>query len=139
FDQLALGSCVFGLNSTAFLEAAVANRPCLTVVADEFWAAQGRTGHFRHLLRGGFLEVAGTIEEAAQRIARIVESGVDQMATSRPEFLRWFLRPCGLDRPASQVVADVIERSAIPFSSLPMASATDPIPGLTLRSEAIGR
>ncbi len=57
YDQLAGALCVFGLNTTAFLEAVVANRPCLTIVSEKYWPAQGRTGHFRHLLKGDFLEV----------------------------------------------------------------------------------
>lgn len=139
FNQLALGSCAFGLNSTAFLEAVVAGRPCLTIVADEFWAAQGRTGHFRHLIKGDFLEVASDVASATQRIARIID-GADEKRQQRLEFVRWFLRPCGLDRPAAHVVADLIERSAVPDGSTrAVFPVVEPIPGLTLRSQAIGR
>jgi hypothetical protein len=138
FNQLARASCAIGLNSTAFLEAAVAGRPCLTIVADEFWAAQGRTGHFRHLLEGDFLEVASDIADAVQRIVRVVD-GADEKREQRAEFIRWFLRPCGVDRPAARVVADVIERSALPCDSTSAAPSAEPMPGLGLRSSAVGR
>lgn len=125
FNQLAHGQCVIGLNSTAFLEAAVAGRPCLTIVADEFWDSQGRTGHFRHLLAGDFLEVATSVPDAAQRIARVME-GADEKRTQRAEFVHQFLRPRGIDRPASEVVADLIEASALPSHSTAQAPSAQP-------------
>jgi hypothetical protein len=138
FNQLAHGHCAIGLNSTAFLEAAVAGRPCLTIVADEFWDAQGRTGHFRHLLAGDFLEVATSVADAAQRIARVVD-GADEKRAQRAEFVHRFLRPCGIDRPAAEVVADVVERSSLPCDSTSAAPSAEPIPGLALRPSVLGR
>ena len=137
FNQLVHGSCAIGLNTTAFLEAVVAGRPCLTIAAEEFWPAQGRTGHFRHLLQGNFLEVASDAAGAAARIARII-GGTDEKREQRGAFVRWFLRPCGLDRPAAQVVADLIERSALPLGTASVAPSVEPVPGLTLRSDAVG-
>jgi hypothetical protein len=127
FNQLAHGACVIGLNSTAFLEAAVASRPCLTIVADEFWDSQGRTGHFRHLLAGDFLEVAPGVPEAARRIARVIE-GADDKRAQRAEFVHQFLRPHGIDRPASEVVADLIESSALRGHPQAQASPAQPLP-----------
>ncbi|NOT24863.1 MAG: hypothetical protein HOP16_02065 [Acidobacteria bacterium] len=127
FNQLAHGQCVIGLNSTAFLEAAVAGRPCLTIVADEFWDSQGRTGHFRHLLAGDFLEVATSVPDAARRIARVIE-GADEKRTQRAEFVHQFLRPRGIDRPAAEVVADLVESSALPSHPTAQASSAQPAP-----------
>jgi hypothetical protein len=138
FNQLAHGSCAIGLNSTAFLEAAVAGRPCLTIVADEFWDAQGRTGHFRHLLAGDFLDVATSVQDAAQHIARVV-GGADEKRAQRAEFVHRFLRPCGIDRPAAGVVTDVIERSALPCGSPGVARSADPVPGLAFRTARSAR
>ena len=129
---------MFGLNTTAFLEAVVVDRPCLTIVADEFWASQARTGHFRHLLKGDFLEVSRDAAEVAGRVARIL-AGADEKKEGRREFTRWFLRPCGLDRPVSAIVADVIERAALPAAGGSAPAAVDLVPGLTLASEGIGR
>ena len=137
FNQLAHGACVFGLNTTAFLESVVVDKPCLTLVTDEFYASQGRTGHFRHLLKGDFLEVSRDADEVAARVARILD-GADEKQAGRREFTRWFLRPCGLDTPVSGIVADVIERAALPGGDVRPASA-DLVPGMTLASEGIGR
>ena len=141
FDQLTHASCVFGLNTTAFLESVVANRPCLTIVSEKYWPAQGRTGHFRHLLKGEFLEVCRDMDDVARHVRRILD-GADERAEGRREFTRWFIRPCGLDVPASEVVASVIETAARPNADRAPVSAVarrQGVPGLSLASEGIGR
>jgi hypothetical protein len=107
YAQLAAASCVVGLNTTAFLEAAVADVPCLTIVDDEYHEQQGKTGHFRHLLAADFLEVSENPGEVADRIARILD-GVDEKAAGRRAFVEWFLRPGGLDRASTPIVVDTI-------------------------------
>ena len=141
YDQLAHASCVFGLNTTAFLEAVVANRPCLTIVSETYWPAQGRTGHFRHLLEGEFLEICRDMDDVAAHVRRIL-GGADERASGRREFTRWFIRPCGLDVPASEVVASVIETVARPNAErapVSVVARRQGVPGLTLASEGIGR
>ncbi|HLG55062.1 MAG TPA: hypothetical protein VI485_07000 [Vicinamibacterales bacterium] len=141
YDQLSHATCVFGLNTTAFLEAVMANRPCLTIVSEAYWRAQGRTGHFRHLLKGDFLEVCSDMDDLAAHVRRILE-GADEKAEGRRGFTRWFLRPCGLDTPAGEVVADVIESAAQPRGGVaPISDGARrrSVPGLTLASEGIGR
>lgn len=108
FDQLSGASCFVGLNTTAFLEAAVADHPCLTIVSDEFFDQQGRTGHFRHLLAADFLEVSRDVGEVAARVARVLD-GADEKAVGRRRFAKEFLRPRGIETPARSVVADIIE------------------------------
>jgi hypothetical protein len=108
FNQLSAARAFVGLNTTAFLEAAAADRPCLTIVSDEFFAQQGRTGHFRHLLDADFLEVSADVEGLAARVGRVLE-GADDKAEGRGRFVESFLRPMGLERSASSVVADTIE------------------------------
>ena len=139
-DQLAHATCVFGLNTPAFLEAVVADRPCLTIVSDTYWPAQGRTGHFRHLLKGRFLEICRDMGEVAACVRRIMD-GADDRAADRRAFTRWFLRPCGLDMAASDVMASVIETAARPNAErAPMSAVArrQSVPGLSLASEGIG-
>ena len=141
YDQLAHSSCVFGLNTTAFLESVVANRPCLTIVSERYWPAQGRTGHFRHLLKGEFLEICRDVDDVAAHVRRILD-GVDERAEGRRAFTRWFVRPCGLDVPASEVVASVIETVARPNPArapMSVGARRQGVPGLSLASEGIGR
>ena len=141
YDQLTHASCVFGLNTTAFLESVVVDRPCLTIVTETYWPAQGRTGHFRHLLKGKFLEICRDFADVATHVRRILD-GADDCAEGRRAFTRWFIRPCGLDVPASEVVASVIETVARPNPArAPMSvdARRQGVPGLSLASEGIGR
>jgi hypothetical protein len=108
FNQLTYAAAFVGLNTTAFLEAAVADHPCLTIVSDEFFAQQGRTGHFRHLLDADFLEVSRDEAEVAARLERVLD-GADEKAEGRRRFAKDFLRPAGIDIPARVVVADTLE------------------------------
>ena len=98
-----------------------------------YWPAQGRTGHFGHLLAGGFLETSRRMAEAASRVRRILD-GSDERAASRRAFVRSFLRPCGADYAASEVIADLIDSAARPRpGSTPAPDCRRPlIPGLTL-------
>jgi hypothetical protein len=141
FDQLAHATSVFGLNTPAFLDAAVANCPCLTIVTETYWPAQGRTGHFRHLLAGKFLNVCRDMDDAATCVRRIADGG-DDRAPDRRAFTHWFIRPCGLDMAAGDVVASVIETAARPNANREPMSAVarrHGVPGLSLASEGIGR
>jgi hypothetical protein len=129
------------LNTPAFLDAVIANRPSLMIVSDRYWPAQGRTGQFRHLLKGGFLEICRDAGDVARRVRRVV-NGIDERAAGRAEFMRWFIRPCGVDVPASEIVASVIETAARPnVGRVPMSSAArrHGVPGLSLASEGIAR
>jgi hypothetical protein len=130
YDMVACASGVIGLNTTAFLEAVVADRPCLTLIDPSHHQAQGATGHFRHLLAGDFLEVAHTVDELAEAVARVA-GGIDRKRDGRRAFLVSFLRPSGADVPASVVVADVLESLTPAVRRDPSPRfGCDPIPGL---------
>ncbi len=139
FNQLSLASCVFGLNTTAFLEAVVADRPCLTIVSDEFYGAQGRTGHFRHLLKGDFMEVSPDVQDVAERVARIL-GGTDEKAAGRRAFVEWFIRPGGLAHPVSPIICDLLESMARPRAdSLAPAPARALVPGCVYTADGVQR
>jgi hypothetical protein len=74
----------------------------------------------------------------AGRVERIL-GGADEKGVGRREFTRWFLRPGGNAVPPSVVVADIIERAALPWSETAAPAAVPLVPGLSLASEGIGR
>jgi len=113
YNQLSGSECVVGLNTTAFLEAVVADRPCLTIVADEFVGVQGQTGHFRHLLDGGFLEICHTVTDVSTRVGRIL-AGADENRLNRRLFLNSFLRPAGPSTPAATSFVAILESLVSP-------------------------
>jgi hypothetical protein len=111
YDQLAHSAAVVGINTTAMIEAAVIGKSVLTVLAPEL--GQESTLHFHYLREenGGFLHVARTLEEHAQQLAQVLEDR-DEDAERRLRFVESFVRPHGLDRPATPIFADAVEALA---------------------------
>jgi len=127
FDSLAHSAVVVGINTTAMIEAAIAGKSVLTVLAPEF--AQETTLHFHYLLEenGGFLHVASSLEEHAAQLGRVLDEDAAD-AERRLRFVESFVRPHGLDRAAAPVFADAVEElAAVPVQGAPSA-------GLLLRA-----
>ena len=108
YHSIFFSVAVVGVNTSAFLEAAISDKPCVTIRMAQYGFKQSEQGHFRHLLNAGFLEVASGFPEAASVIAEIVV-GNDMKKEHRHHFVRDFIRPCGLDRSASELLAKAIE------------------------------
>lgn len=94
-----------GVNTTAFLEAAALDKPCITIRSEQFSETQ-QLPHFHHLSDGRFLETARGAEGAVDCIAEIL-NGVDRYAVERRAFSKNFLRPC--EKPAPQAYVDALE------------------------------
>jgi hypothetical protein len=90
------------------IEAAIVGKSVLTILNPKF--AQESTLHFHHLLEenGGFLHVASSLAEHRGQLLRVLEEG-DRQAERRAEFVESFVRPHGLERPATPVLADAVE------------------------------
>ena len=115
YDSIHFASAVVGINTSAMVESFIQQRPVLTIRASEFRDTQDGTLHFRHLLSasGGALQTAATFEEHLGQL----RSALEQPDLHRSEidaFLRTFVRPHGLERPATPVLADAIEALAGP-------------------------
>jgi hypothetical protein len=111
FDSLAHSAAVVGINTTAMIEAAIVGKSVLTVLAPEF--AQESTLHFDYLLEenGGFLHVASSLAEHADQLAHVLEEDAAG-AERRRRFVESFVRPNGVDRPATPILADAVEELA---------------------------
>jgi hypothetical protein len=109
FEALHHSAVAVGLNTSAQLEAAVAGKPVLTVLVPEFSAGQQGTLHFSYLLKehGGFVELAPDMETHLRQLAAAVAGTYDPQAIRR--FVESFLRPRGIDRPASPLMVEAIE------------------------------
>ena len=99
---------VMGVNTTAYLEVAALDRPCITLYIEEFTETQ-QLPHFHHLTDAGFLEIANGAGEAVGIVHDILE-GADRLASQRREFVRDFLKPVGSDKPSDEYFADLIEK-----------------------------
>jgi hypothetical protein len=93
------------------IEAAVIGKSVLTVLAPEF--GQESTLHFHYLREenGGCLHVACTLGEHAEQLGRVLEDRAED-ADRRRRFVEAFVRPHGLDRPATPIFADAVEELA---------------------------
>jgi hypothetical protein len=111
YDSIAHSAAVTGINTTAMIEAAIVGKPVLTILEPEF--GQEGTLHFHHLLEenGGFLHTASSLEEHLVQLLRVLDEG-EEDAERRRRFVESFVRPHGLDRPASPILADEVEELA---------------------------
>ena len=114
FDSMYYSAAVVGLNTSAFLEAAVVGKPVHTVL-DEDISKHNQEGtiHFHYLMdvNGGLLRVARTLDEHVRLLADSLaaEGGGDPKAR---RFVEGFIRPFGLSEAATPRFADAIEQVA---------------------------
>jgi len=132
FDSIFHSAGVVGLNTTAIIEAGLIGRPVFTILTDEFRAVQEGTLHFRYLLEvgGGLVRVARSFDEHAVQIAAAL-AAPDGAARGAEAFVREFVRPHGLDVPATPIFAREVERLAELARPAPRRT---PLPLLPLRS-----
>ena len=131
FDSLYHSAAVVGLNTSAFIEAGIVGREVLAILPPQYHDNQAGTLHFRYLLEigGGLL-----------RVSRDFDTHVAQLeaALSRPpsaehphrQFLESFVRPRGIDAPATPAFVEAVEAlrgcpiaAAVPQASPALAGA----------------
>jgi hypothetical protein len=149
YDSIYHSSAVVGLNTSAMIEAAIVGRPVLTVLEPEFERVQGGTLHFRYLLEvgGGLLRSARTLDEHVDQLKAAV-AGVDDAASRASQFIAEFVRPHGLNVPATPIFVDEVERLAeaaaprprrTPPSLLPLRPLLAPLASRAGRYAAIAK
>jgi len=107
FDSIFHSAAVVGLNTSAFIEAGIVRRPVLTIVVPEFVENQHGTVHFDYLVTagGGLVTVGNGFDE---HVAQLASTLARPAGDCRP-FVRDFVRPLGLDRPATPVFVNAVE------------------------------
>ena len=110
FDALFHSAAVVGLNTSAMIEAAIVDRPVLTILAPQFRDNQEGTFHFRYLsAANGFLTCARSMEEHAGQLGEALQRGGEPRNRA---FVERFIRPHGLATPATMRFADAVEQLA---------------------------
>lgn len=107
YDSLYHSAAVIGVNTTGFLESAILDKPCLTIMNSLTNHGQEMRAHFKHLMDAEYIEVAKDFHELMERTMCVI-SGTDDRRENRRKFVRDFIRPHGLDIPASEVMAGAI-------------------------------
>ena len=113
FDSIYHAEAVVGVNTSAMIEAGIIGRPVYSVKAEEFADTQEGTLHFQHLKNagGGLLYLAADLDEhVAQLAGLLADRGVARERAR--QFMQAFIRPHGLDIPATPLVVTEIERLA---------------------------
>ncbi len=113
FDSIYHSAAVVGVNTSAMIEAAIVGRPVFSMLAEEFAGTQEGTIHFHHLLpeNGGCVRFASTIAEHVRQLSdRLRDPEGARAETLR--FIAGFIRPHGIERPATPIFVDAIERLA---------------------------
>jgi hypothetical protein len=108
FHSIHFATAIVGINTSAIIEALIQRRPVFTIRMPEF--AQEDTLHFRYLLPagGGCVKLATTMDEHVAQLEEAL-ADPDRERAEIERFLRAFVRPHGLDLPATPFVADAIE------------------------------
>jgi hypothetical protein len=113
YDSLAHCAAVVGINTSAMIEAGIVGRPVFSISAPEFTSTQEGTLHFHYLLpeHGGFVRVAAGIDEHVGQLEACLRDPEAAHAETR-RFVASFIRPHGIERPATPIFVDTIERLA---------------------------
>jgi hypothetical protein len=98
---------VVALNTSAELEAALAGRPVVTFRAGELAPGQ-ESSHFEYLLEqhGGFVIDSRDLHEHVENLARVLRGEMDTQRLRN--FAESFVRPAGLERPVSPLIAAAV-------------------------------
>lgn len=139
FDSLYFADAVVGINTSGFIEAGIVGRRTLTLRTPQFARTQDGTLHFHYLTEGGLLTVAESFET---HIAQLRETLADPAATEArvKAFIKSFVRPHGLDTPATPIFVEAVEataalpsspRTTAPGAALVRAAAA--LPGFFIR------
>jgi hypothetical protein len=125
FDSLYYCDAVVGLCTSVFLEAAVIGRPVLTLLLPAYRIHQDGMAHFRYLLNvgGGLLQTAPDLPAHLEQLGEVV-GGSRQRDARNVRFVTAFVRPRGLDVPATPVFADAVEALAAEGRHAPDAMLT---------------
>ena len=130
FDSLYHSTAVVGLNTSAFIEGAIAGRPVFATLLPEHHENQEGTIHFHYLLNvgGGLLHTARTLGEHFEQLNGALQAPEHLSHRSR-RFVEAFIRPRGGSVAAAPVFADEVEKLA----------ATTPVAGIETMGDRVLR
>lgn len=123
FDSIHHSAAVVGVNTTAEIESAIIGRSVFTMMAPEFRDTQEGTKHFDHLRRvnGGLLHVAHDFAEHLEQLdAAVHRPPMDDGRCRR--FVEAFVRPHGMEVPATAKVVEALEALAARPAPQPAAA-----------------
>jgi hypothetical protein len=127
FDSLFHSAGVVAVNTSGMIEAGIVGRRSFTILAPEFAATQSGTLHFAHLTAPGFLVTAQSFDEHHRQLE--TELTAPSTGQTLLPFIEQFVRPLGIESPATPYVADAIEELA----AVKTVAARTPVAARVLR------
>jgi hypothetical protein len=130
YDSMYHAHAVVGVNTSALIESGIVGRLVYSIRVPEFSGTQEGTLHFRHLMRGGLLRLADSLDEHAAQLAASFAAAATDRERVRG-FIQLFVRPHGLDQPATPRVVDAVEAAADePLAARPPSSSVRVLRGV---------
>jgi SAM-dependent methyltransferase len=110
FHSIAFAEAVVGVNTSAIIESLIQRRPVFTIQDGTFSETQEGTLHFHYLLpgSGGCVLAASSIDHHLEQLQDAITDPTRHL-DSIETFLRSFVRPGGLERSATELLAAEIE------------------------------
>jgi hypothetical protein len=111
FDTLHYAKATVGINTSAMIESAIVDIPCVTIIDERYRRWQTDMGHFWHLVNGAFLDVHYSYPSVVNAIGGIL-GGQDPKCEERRRFVREFVRPLGIGRSVSEIFCTALIMAA---------------------------
>jgi hypothetical protein len=110
FDSMYHAVAAVGVNTSAQIEAGIVGRPVYSVRVPKYEGTQEGTLHFHYLLKegGGLLHMADTLDEHARALSGALDRTEEDVRRLR-SFVEAFVRPNGIDVPATPILASAVE------------------------------
>jgi phosphohistidine swiveling domain-containing protein len=115
YDSLHHAGAVVGINTSAMIEAAIVGRSVHVPLVKAYRSIQEDCPHFNHLrsVGGGLIVDTDDMEEHARGLARALRGEDAEDAAERARsFVASFIRPHGVDRPATPATVDALRALA---------------------------
>jgi hypothetical protein len=132
YDSMHYAHAVVGVNTSALIESGIVGRLVYSFRVPELAGTQEGTLHFQHLKREGLLQLADGLDVHLTQLDRSFESAERDRERIRG-FVQLFVRPYGIDEPATPRVVRAIEDQAAVLPTPRTLSA-----GLRLMQRALG-
>ncbi len=109
YNSLAHACAAVGVNTSAFIEATILDRPCISLTVDRHRYFQEELLHFHYLLDAGFLYTASDAAGCVALLDRLL-AGEDDRQSARRAFVESFVRPIPPGQTGARTVADSLWR-----------------------------
>ena len=111
FDSLFHADAVVGVNTSGFIEAGIVGRRTLTLRSGHFDETQEGTLHFRYLADSALITISPDLPDHFAELERTV-TRKEETRSEVTNFIADFVRPAGLQQPATPIFIEAIEDAA---------------------------